>query len=580
MSLHRRLCKNIHFSILFFSCLFLENISLAKNKDLAGSDPQIQIDKYYFQTQGDIFYLKSEMAYFQGDAIQAIDYLKKSLLNDFRSFHLRFRLAELYREQGLFAEAAKHYKTLLKWHPHRQEIRSYLGDIYFIRDLKKQALKEYKQIEGKELVFLLRKARLFLEQKKWSLALETLNLAQKQALQEEDQGEILLFKAYIYGQLNNRTLKQKVLSQLLKLNLKEPLILKITEFYMGSGDTQGALNVLVSFQKRTPTSKEVARRLFTLYLMEKKNNKAYEQLVLLKSLGNLKDKEIYFMISFLLKQNRLFQAELYIQDLLTQNPSLNQYRYLLGVIHEKNSKWSLALETYQKISKESLYFIPAQLQMSQIWKDRGQTYRALQTLKEVALPSLALKEWKPTLIYGQYLWEAGQKRKAIQALSQGLKTFPHQMDLLFLRGFYLREQGKTQQALQDMKQVVEIDPSHGEALNFLAYTYAENKENLEQAEKWARRAQTLKPTSSYFLDTLGWVLFQKGAYTKAKKYLTQAFSRNNQDSQIAKHLGELYYMLKNFPKCEYFFKKALELETNDKKLTQIKRRLASIQGSL
>ena len=44
-----------------------------------------------------------------------------------------------------------------------------------------------------------------------------------------------------------------------------------------------------------------------------------------------------------------------------------------------------------------------------------------------------------------------------------------------------------------MRRVVEADPKHAEALNFLAYTFAEQGENLDEALTLARRALELNP---------------------------------------------------------------------------------------
>ena len=110
-------------------------------------------------------------------------------------------------------------------------------------------------------------------------------------------------------------------------------------------------------------------------------------------------------------------------------------------------------------------------------------------------------------------------------------------------------------ALRDMRQILKKQEDHEEALNFIASFYSEQKINLTAAEKMARKALSLKPHSSYFLNTLGWILFQKGKVKSALHYLKKAFSKNNTDSHIAKRLGKVYLKLKILRKAIISLKK-------------------------
>ncbi len=586
MGFHLRVRQNKHiYFLLFFSCFSFKSLpanekgnSFLFSKSNAND---LVIDRNYFRTQADASYLKSEMAYYDRQTVQAIDYLKEAILQAPQSLHLRSRLADIYKEEKLFAEAAKQYQILIE-QSNDKEFRYKLAEIYLLRGIHKEVLKNYKNLtNNKYFPIAFQRARLFMSEKSWFLALKALSQIWRNAITKKEKGNILLAKAYIYEQLRYKSHQEKVFKQFLSLNLsEEDFLLKVVQFYIASKKLEKAEALLLQYQKKDRTSIEITKVLFALYLSLDNTNKAHKQIHHLEKLGSLDDTHHFFIVSFLLSEKKYVEAIPFIKDLVQKHPLTDYYRYLLGAAYEQNQEWKKSLDEYKQIKKLSPYFVSAQIQMGQIWKDQGQIKKALNALEKVIFSSRDIKEFKPFLIYAQYLWEEGQEGLAISVLTKGENIFPENTDILFLRGLYFGESGKTELALKDMEKILEIDNSHGEALNFIAYTYAEKKQELDRAETLALKSLTLNPSSSYFLDTLGWVFFQKGNYKKALFYLIKAFSRNKKDIHIVEHLGETYYKLKNFKKCEYFFKQALELEKNEQKRSQIKKRLVFLQSYL
>jgi Tfp pilus assembly protein PilF len=77
-------------------------------------------------------------------------------------------------------------------------------------------------------------------------------------------------------------------------------------------------------------------------------------------------------------------------------------------------------------------------------------------------------------------------------------------------------------AITDFRKVVESQPNDATALNALAYLLAENGNQPDEALKYAQKAKELDPKSPMIDDTLGWVLYRKGMYTAAVRYLESA----------------------------------------------------------
>ena len=86
--------------------------------------------------------------------------------------------------------------------------------------------------------------------------------------------------------------------------------------------------------------------------------------------------------------------------------------------------------------------------------------------------------------------------------------------------------GNRDAALDHYKSVVAQDSSNAQALNNYAYLLAEHTSQTDLALKYAQKAQELVPDNLEFSDTLGWILYQKGLYSPALRYLERAGARD------------------------------------------------------
>ena len=96
--------------------------------------------------------------------------------------------------------------------------------------------------------------------------------------------------------------------------------------------------------------------------------------------------------------------------------------------------------------------------------------------------------------------------------------------------------GQTDQAMQELHAALQADRNNVEALNALAWISAERKQDLDEALRWASRAASLAPHRPEVLDTLGWVLRQRGDAAHAEAVLTRA-SAMTPSAVTLTHLG-------------------------------------------
>lgn len=98
--------------------------------------------------------------------------------------------------------------------------------------------------------------------------------------------------------------------------------------------------------------------------------------------------------------------------------------------------------------------------------------------------------------------------------------------------------GRQAEAERIMADCLERHPDTAEALNYLAYTWAERGERLDDAHTYVVRALEVDPDNGAYVDTLGWVFYQKQQYVKALEQLQRADVLLDDDPTVIDHLGD------------------------------------------
>lgn len=92
-------------------------------------------------------------------------------------------------------------------------------------------------------------------------------------------------------------------------------------------------------------------------------------------------------------------------------------------------------------------------------------------------------------------------------------------------------------------EVLKIDPDNTYALNNYAYYLSLRKENLEKAEKLAKKTNELSPNNRNYMDTYAWVLFQQKKYIDAEYLLETATKMGPPKADILEHYGDVLFKL-------------------------------------
>jgi len=127
---------------------------------------------------------------------------------------------------------------------------------------------------------------------------------------------------------------------------------------------------------------------------------------------------------------------------------------------------------------------------------------------------------------------------------------------------------KYEEGKENFEEALIIDPLSTLNMNNYAYRLALAKLDLEHAEVLISKANLISPNQAHFIDTYGWVLFQKGEYVKAKEFFDRAFDLNSGDKIILEHLGDVYSKIGSKEKAVEFWIKAKIAGSTNKNLNK------------
>lgn len=118
--------------------------------------------------------------------------------------------------------------------------------------------------------------------------------------------------------------------------------------------------------------------------------------------------------------------------------------------------------------------------------------------------------------------------------------------------------------IKQFEEILEITPKNSSVLNNLAYLLADNNEQLEKAEEYAKRAHETAPNDGNNLDTYAYTLCKNGKYEKAEELLQMAiqiFERNSQEIpwDLYNHLGMAQEGLGNNGASAASYRQALDI---------------------
>jgi tetratricopeptide (TPR) repeat protein len=119
---------------------------------------------------------------------------------------------------------------------------------------------------------------------------------------------------------------------------------------------------------------------------------------------------------------------------------------------------------------------------------------------------------------------------------------------------------------KNYEKAIQLDPQSALLKNNYAYRLAIAKVDLDKALNLVKTINESKPNQPHFMDTYGWVYFQKGDFEKAKEWFDKAIKLSSEDKVIVEHSGDVLYKLGNTQEALLLWQKAKQLGSTNKNI--------------
>lgn len=540
------------------------------------------IDPVHNRTLADYHYTMGEALSMDGQSQKAIEEFKLTLIYDPNSATVHLRLAAEFIKQGLMSEAIEQAELAIEVEPSSLDGRLLLGGLYSTLRMYDVAMKQYDYLAIQypdNLEIPIYRGALLAEQKRYPEAEQAfLNLAKSP--KNKEPAKAYHYLGRVQFQQDSKESKEKGIQSMVKaVSLapeNEEYVMALAKMYEENDQKKLAFSILSSFQDKFGPKRSVARSLSVMYLENEQYAKALKELEIVESYEpeNLNIKVKIALI--LIEQKEYDQAIDKLEEIIRVAPESDKIRFYLGAVYEEVKNHKLAYEHFSKILPGSAYYSEAVVHAAYLQKLLGNTPEAIKVI-EVAI---AERDDVPQFytFYASLLDDIKSYDKAVRMLEKAVVKFPDHAQIRFFLGSMWDRKGNKTRSVEEMKKVLDIDENHVQALNFLAYTYAEIGGDLEAAEMMAFRALDQNPDDGYILDTVGWIMYKKGNYKDAIKYLEAAHKNVSQESIIAEHLGDAYFRYDLIDKARKMYLKAVAIAEDETRIREIRTKLSTIEN--
>ncbi|MGL4207834.1 MAG: tetratricopeptide repeat protein [Candidatus Adiutrix sp.] len=519
--------------------IFVVMLMTACSKNFWGDSDSSARTYYYF--------IKSNYSEMSRQDPKAAEYMAVAAKEAGDSYFLELEASRLYFRTGDNGTALEYAQRAINIAPEQTEARLFAAWMFVTSSNWQKAEEEYQQVlrlDPENVDALVYMGAIYMETGRSTEAEKTF----KKLIKVEPSH----LSYYYLGRFYTSTSRPQAAIHAFEMSIKKDATFnaayaELAALYEQRGDLPKAVRTYKAMIKNRPDSTMPKARLARLFL---KSGRMGEAEKLLKEVRDgaanseqavMQTALIYMELGFYQKAIEQFEA------LLIASPENDQALYLLATTLLENTSAPhdllKARESLMKVSAKSSLYEDARLLLASTTfglKD-APLEESLSIISNAASsrPDSARLQVAQAMI----LDELGQTPKARRILRRAAKKFQKDPEVHFRLGVIEDKLGNSEASILAMKTVIALDPNHPEALNYLAYTWAERQENLEEALIMAEKAIALKPNSGHIIDTIGWVHYMMGNYPQALAYLQKAAELLGDDPVIMEHLGDTFHKL-------------------------------------
>ena len=482
-----------------------------------------------------VYYLLSQLEFASGNIDKSANYIIKASEIDSENEWYLEELAYMYYEIEAFEKSAKKFENLIKLKPRNIELQFTYAEVLLKIGEYDKAIDVLNRAEdqvGINLPLSIKKHKVLMEMQDYKKAIFELDNARH--FHSNNPQLIALYVDY-YFKLNQVDKGVEMLKELVSADPDNGRAhLALSDIYKQEGNNEESFQELILAFKSKDVTLDTKMKIL-INILEKNLNiepQFYSLIDILLSLYPQEAKAHSINGDYLMRAKKNDEAlEAYRKSLDFDKTRYPIWNEVLIMEYQKGE-----FENLYKHSKECLTFFPTS---TTVYLLNGISANKLKKYNE----ALDLLSYGKELVVNDNQLEADFFAQLGEAYF-GLKDFSN---------------GK-----KSFNKALIIDKKNTFIRNNFAFQLGINREELDLAESLAIQINKAVPSNPKFIDTYGLILFQKGNYAGALIQLQKAAKLKENDKNILEHLGDIYFKLGQINKSIDLWKKAKELNSENK----------------
>ncbi len=482
-----------------------------------------------------------------------------------------FAMAKSYAQLRRFAPAAENAVMAIQHDLSKIEYRDLLAQIYLNSGQFDKAAIEYRtilQIDPQNVAATFTLAQL-LERVK---PLEALELYNSLLVRQGPTWEVLLQIAQLNSALQRYDKSIEALEQMQKIDPGNLAVKQnLAEVYIRVKNYDKARGLLNDVLEKNPANIMLRATLADVYLQQNDWVSARKELFTVLQSDSLDpDTHLRIGVAFYaqtLKDTLVIPEAISVFKKYEKNFPADARPYVyLGVLHRGIKKDSVAEQYFTRATQSSNWNGDAWWQLGWMYFDK-QDFKETISIMNKAKQYIS-DDFRIYMLLGIAYNRSGMNQDSRVALERAVELNP--ADLNALSSLGLTYDALTMHAESDSayERALRIDPKFPLVLNNYAYSLSERGLQLERAEKMSKESLAADSLNPSYLDTYGWILFQKGKYAEALPNIQKAVDLGDASPVVLEHLGDVYDKLNRADEAKKYWKKALEKDQNNSALKE------------
>jgi len=326
------------------------------------------------------------------------------------------------------------------------------------------------------------------------------------------------------------------------------LLLRLADLYERRRDTKGVLKSLERARLADPMDPQIAARTCEVYVREA----MFPELTTVLSQWKRSDPDIErsariwgVTFSSLLEDTLVMALHResilpLLDDALATFPTTWPVMALAGSVSVALDDTVRSRSLFDQTVLASNHRAESYLEVGRMYLIRSYPHLAYEYLSEGLrrYPSDA----RFAFLLGSTSLELERSDDALAYYTAAVELDPRMVDAWVQLGILYDQRGAADSSEHHYRRALRLDPENALALNNLAYSLSQRREQLDQARAMAWRAVQAESQNAAYADTYAWVLYQLGEYQEARFYIERAISLGGNATHY-EHLGDILWAL-------------------------------------